>query len=54
MLEKGSSELSIKEQAELLSISTSRKGLNMVNLVPIKETKANVQAHYQGYPNNPI
>ena len=35
-------------------ISTSRKGLNMVNLVPIKETKANVQAHYQGYTNNPI
>ena len=35
-------------------ISTSRKGLNMVNLVLTKETKANVQAHCQDYPNNPI
>ena len=34
--------------------STSRKGLNMVNLVLTKETKANVQAHCQDYPNNPI
>jgi 2-dehydropantoate 2-reductase len=35
-------------------LSTSRKGLNMVNLVLTKETKANVQAHCQDYPNNPI
>jgi hypothetical protein len=28
--------------------------LNMVNLVLTKETKANVQAHCQDYPNNPI
>ncbi|MBN2118468.1 MAG: hypothetical protein JW730_17980, partial [Anaerolineales bacterium] len=28
-------------------VSSSRKGLNMVNLVPTKETKANVQARYQ-------
>jgi hypothetical protein len=35
-------------------ISTSRKGLNMVSLVPTTETKTNVQAQRQGYPNNPI
>ena len=35
-------------------ISTSRKGLNMVNLVPTTETKTNVQAQHQDYPNNPI
>ena len=35
-------------------ISTSRKGLNTVNLVPTKETKTNVQAQRQDYPNNPI
>jgi len=35
-------------------ISTSRKGLNMVNLVPTKETHNNVQAQHQDYPNNPI
>jgi hypothetical protein len=39
--------------ALLLSIiSSSRKGLNMVNLVPTKETHDHVQAHNQGYPNN--
>jgi hypothetical protein len=36
------------------SVSTSRKGLNMVNLVPTKETKTNAQAQRQDYPNNPI
>ncbi len=36
------------------SVSTSRKGLNMVNLVPTTETKTNVQAQRQDYPNNPI
>ena len=38
----------------LTIISTSRKGLNMVYLVPIKETNTDVQAHPQGYSNNPI
>jgi hypothetical protein len=33
-------------------ISTSRKGLNMVNLVLTKETQSNVQAQCQDYPNN--
>jgi aminopeptidase-like protein len=35
-------------------ISTSRKGLNMVNLVPTTEAKNHVQARNQDYPNNPI
>jgi len=33
-------------------ISSSRKGLNMVNLVPSKETQSHVQTHKQDYPNN--
>ena len=35
-------------------LSSSRKGLNMVNLVPTKETSANVQAQCQDYPNKPF
>ena len=33
-------------------ISSSRKGLNMVNMVLTKEAKNHVQAYNQGYPNN--
>jgi hypothetical protein len=40
--------------ADELNISTSRKGLSMVNLVPTTETKANAQAQPQDYPNNPF
>ncbi|MEO7838247.1 MAG: ATP-binding protein, partial [Anaerolineales bacterium] len=35
-------------------ISSSRKGLNMVNLVPTKETRNHVQTYKQDYPNNPF
>src|SRR5574341_891318 len=35
-------------------ISSSRKGLNVVNLAPTKETHNHVQAHPQDYPNNSI
>jgi hypothetical protein len=35
-------------------ISSSRKGLNMVNLVPTKETDNHVQTYKQDYPNNPF
>jgi hypothetical protein len=33
-------------------LSSSRKGLNMVNMVLTKETKNHAQAYNQGYPNN--
>jgi hypothetical protein len=36
----------------LQKISSSRKGLNMVNLVPTKETANHVQTYKQDYPNN--
>jgi hypothetical protein len=34
------------------TISSSRKGLNVVNLAPTKETHNHVQAYRQDYPNN--